>query len=36
MGRRGEALQEYRRAIELTTNNVEQAYLRRRIAEVEF
>jgi RNA polymerase sigma-70 factor (ECF subfamily) len=36
MGRRGEALQEYWRAIELTTNNVEQAYLRRRIAEVEF
>jgi RNA polymerase sigma-70 factor (ECF subfamily) len=35
MDRRTEALQEYRRAIELTTNNVEQAYLRRRIAEVE-
>jgi RNA polymerase sigma-70 factor (ECF subfamily) len=34
MDRRGEALQEYRRAIELTTNNIEQAYLRRRIAEV--
>src|SRR5262249_628055 len=36
MDRRNEALQEYRRAIELTNNGVEQAYLRRRIAEVEF
>jgi RNA polymerase sigma-70 factor (ECF subfamily) len=35
MDRRGEALGEYRRALELTTNSVEQAYLRRRIAEVE-
>src|SRR5262249_12854123 len=35
MNRRAEAVQEYRRAIDLTTNNVEQAYLRRRIAEVE-
>jgi RNA polymerase sigma-70 factor (ECF subfamily) len=34
MDRRDEALQEYRRAIDLTTNNIEQAYLRRRIAEV--
>jgi RNA polymerase sigma-70 factor (ECF subfamily) len=33
MRRRAEAIQEYRRAIELTTNSVEQAYLLRRIAE---
>jgi RNA polymerase sigma-70 factor (ECF subfamily) len=31
MDRRDEALQEYRRTIDLTTNNIEQAYLRRRI-----
>jgi RNA polymerase sigma-70 factor, ECF subfamily len=32
--RRDEALQEYRRAIDLTTNAVEQQYLRRRMSEI--
>ena len=34
MGRRNEAIQEYERALPLTTNVVEQRYLRRRIAEL--
>jgi len=34
MNRQDEALQEYRRAIALTTNTVEQQYLRRRIDEL--
>jgi RNA polymerase sigma-70 factor (ECF subfamily) len=34
MLRHEDALQEYRRAIAMTTNTVEQAYLRRRIAEI--
>ena len=34
MNRQNEALQEYQRAIALTTNAVEQQYLRRRIAEL--
>jgi RNA polymerase sigma-70 factor (ECF subfamily) len=34
MMRRDEALQEYRRTLALTTNGVEQAYLRRRIREI--
>jgi RNA polymerase sigma-70 factor (ECF subfamily) len=34
MKRRDEALREYRRALELTTNGVEQAYLTRRIREI--
>ena len=34
MGRRNEAIQEYQRAVPLTTNAVEQRYLRRRIDEL--
>jgi len=34
MNRQDEALQEYQRAIALTTNTVEQQYLRRRIDEL--
>jgi RNA polymerase sigma-70 factor, ECF subfamily len=34
MGRRGEALQEYNRALSLTSNAVEQRYLRRRVTEL--
>ena len=34
MGRRNEAIQEYERALPLTTNAVEQRYLRRRIDEL--
>ncbi|MBV8154336.1 MAG: hypothetical protein JOY98_07945, partial [Candidatus Eremiobacteraeota bacterium] len=34
MGRQQEALEEYRRAVALTGNQVEQGYLRRRIAEI--
>src|SRR5215467_4556438 len=34
MNRQNEALQEYQRAIALTTNAVEQQYLRRRIHEL--
>jgi predicted RNA polymerase sigma factor len=34
MGRRKEAIQEYEQALPLTTNAVEQRYLRRRIAEL--
>ena len=35
MGQRGRALEEYRRALSLTTNAVERRYLRRRMAELE-
>lgn len=34
LGRRGEAAVAYRRALDLTTNEVEARYLRRRLAEV--
>ena len=35
MGQRARALEEYRRALSLTTNAVERRYLRRRMAELE-